>query len=100
MLKRGEIFESSLEQGAPPSRPMAQSKRLPEVTLPIVPLMKQIDRALLITTPATRLLVPCIIISMRGLPVRVVRIASGSGMQKRRTMTMAKPLVGMSVKSS
>lgn len=82
----------SLEHGAPPSRAIAHSKRLPEVTLPIVPFTKQMAKAQLMTVPAARLPVACMISSISGLPVRVVRMASGLGMQKSKTIIIVRPL--------
>jgi hypothetical protein len=82
----------SFEHGAPPSLAIAQSKRLPDVTLPMVPLTKQMANAQLMTTPAARLPVAWMISSISGFPVRVVRMASGLGMQKSSTMIIVTPL--------
>ena len=59
--------------------------------------MKQTARAQLITTPAVRLSVAWMINSMSGLPVRVVRMASGSGMQNNSTMIIERPLQAVSI---
>jgi hypothetical protein len=85
----------SFEHGAPPSLAIAQSRRLLDVTLPIVPFTKQMARAQLMTTPAARLPVAWMISSISGLPVGVVRMASGLGMQKSRTMIIVRPLFSM-----
>jgi hypothetical protein len=85
----------SFEHGAPPTLAIAQSKRLPDVTLPMVPFTKQMARAQLMTTPAARLPVAWMISSISGLPVGVVRMASGLGMQKSRTMIIVRPLFSM-----
>ena len=82
----------SLEHGAPPSLAIAHSRRLPDVTLPIVPLTKQMAKAQLMTTAAARLPVAWMISSMSGFPVRVVRMASGLGMQKIKTTIIVRPL--------
>lgn len=87
----------SFEHGAPPSLPIAHNNRLPDVTLPIVPLMKHTARAQLITTPAVRLSVAWMISSISGLPVRVVRMASGLGMQNSRMMIIEIPLQAVSI---
>lgn len=59
--------------------------------------MKQTARAQLITTPAVRLSVAWMINSMSGLPVRVVRMASGFGMQNSRMMIIEIPLQAVSL---
>jgi hypothetical protein len=59
--------------------------------------MKQIERAQLITTPAVRLSVAWMIISMSGFPVRVVRMASGLGIQNSRMMIIERPLQAVSI---
>jgi hypothetical protein len=82
----------SFEHGAPPSLAIAQRRRLPEVTLPIVPFTKQMAKAQLMTVPAARLPVAWMISSIRGFPVRVVRMASGLGMQKSKTTIIVRPL--------
>jgi hypothetical protein len=87
----------NFEHGAPPSLPMAHNRRLPDVTLAIVPFTKHIERAQLMMTPAVRLLVACMISSISGWPVRVVKIVSGFGMQKRRTMIIDRPLRAVSL---
>ena len=92
LLYRELVLTYSFEHGAPPSLAIAQSKRLPEVTLPIVPFTKQIAKAQLMMVPAARLPVAWMINSISGFPVRVVRIASGLGMQKSRTMIIVRPL--------
>jgi hypothetical protein len=82
----------TFEHGAPPSLAIAQRRRLPDVTLPIVPFTKQMAKAQLITVPAARLPVAWMISSISGFPVRVVRMASGFGMQKSKTTIIVRPL--------
>lgn len=93
-LSPHQAFEETynFEHGAPSSLPIAHNRRLPDVTLPIVPLMKQTARAQLITTPAVRLSVAWMINSMSGLPVSVVSMASGLGIQNSRVMIIEIPL--------
>jgi hypothetical protein len=92
-------FTYSFEHGAPPSLAIAQSSRLPDVTLPIVPFTKQIASAQLMIVPAARLPVAWIINSISGFPVEVVRMASGLGMQKRRTRIIVIPLFSRELES-
>ena len=88
-----QLRTHSFEHGAPPSLAIAHRRRLPDVTHPIVPFTKQIASAQLMTVPAARLLVAWMINSISGLPVRVVRMASGLGMQKSKTRIIVMPLL-------